>query len=99
MHAMGRRFFSNLALVNADPKAWRSSQRTRHEHRRLRLHREQFHRQTAEIVLHAATTARAQAIAADPGDNRPKLNLIGQALIGPLWQPIPDPNAPPEYEI
>jgi hypothetical protein len=88
LHRLGHRFFSSLALLHGDPKAWRRCQRTDIERNRLLLQREKFQRQTSEIVLRAATDAGLQAIANSPATHAAKLNQVGQILFGNLWKPI-----------
>jgi hypothetical protein len=78
-------------MLQADAKGWRWAQRGLAERERLALQREKYQRQTAEMVVKAAAEARVQAAEAGPGDNREKLNRIGEALFGALWRPIPEP--------
>jgi hypothetical protein len=88
LHRLGRHFFSSLALMHGDPKAWRLCQRTELERNRLLLQREKLQRQTSEMVLRAATDPRLQAVANSPADHTAKLNHVGQILFGNLWKPI-----------
>jgi hypothetical protein len=70
----------------AQQRADTDKEKLKQRDEQLKLEREKFQRQTAEMVLKSAKDAAVQRIASAPMDYSEQLNQVGKHLYGDLWK-------------